>query len=220
MSWQWIIEESLVPICTVDVNTIPCAGEILGVKSKAFPLIIVQCTTTGACFQKPCTNCVDVASQTLFPPVMNKAQLDECLLSSSADGEANSDKKHDLVVAYVGAAWCPPCVKIMPHLPEFSRSVAKNAKFVKIDFDAGKELVEAIGIQKIPTFCAFDLKGNNDSAKEYSSSSAGGGVQMPFGSLQHSDPVRVSEQMRKWCDLAESKNQVLSGGDMFTNDDF
>jgi thiol-disulfide isomerase/thioredoxin len=53
------------------------------------------------------------------------------------------------VVIKFWATWCGPCKKFAPHFD----AAAKNSdrEFVSVDIDQSPELVEAFGIQSVPT---------------------------------------------------------------------
>jgi thiol-disulfide isomerase/thioredoxin len=214
MSWRWLLATSRVPIVTVDVARVPTAAAQLGVRTKTLPLVCVMragqsppAAPTKAlvsAYEKPVRTVADVASHTLLEPAPTAAALEAVIAREAAAGA-------QLVVAYVGAAWCAPCCRILPHLPRLAHEMP-TMRVVKVDYDAGGQLAQAIGVEKIPTFAAFAMHGEPERGP--------GGTRLPFGALQHSDVVKVADAMTKWCELTAARQQALTG-DLFTStDDF
>eukprot|EP01062_Namystynia_karyoxenos_P060149 TRINITY_DN5164_c0_g1_i1.p1 TRINITY_DN5164_c0_g1~~TRINITY_DN5164_c0_g1_i1.p1 ORF type:complete len:283 (+),score=97.57 TRINITY_DN5164_c0_g1_i1:85-933(+) len=99
------------------------------------------------------------------PLVHSKAEFEQ---ATSAPG---------LTVVDFFATWCKPCMRIMPELPQMARDYP-DVKFIKVDRDELKDLHDACGVQKIPTFQVYKAGSRLDS-------------------LQHSDHFRVRAMIDK-----------------------
>jgi thioredoxin 1 len=64
-------------------------------------------------------------------------------------------RAHKLVVVDVWAAWCGPCRVIGPIVDELAREMAGEVAFGKLDADANPAVMQAFGIQGIPTLLVF-----------------------------------------------------------------
>lgn len=63
-------------------------------------------------------------------------------------------EKNGVILAVVGASWCPDCQRIEPFLEELSNEY-QDVKIFKIDSDAQKELKESLGVERIPTLISY-----------------------------------------------------------------
>ena len=77
---------------------------------------------------------------------------------SSADFEAEVLKSDLPVVVDFWAPWCDPCMEALPQFEAFAEKYSGKAKFVKVNFDDEKGLVQQYDITGIPTF--LFLKGS------------------------------------------------------------
>ena len=59
------------------------------------------------------------------------------------------------VVVDFWAPWCAPCLTSAMYFEDFAAKYGGQAKFVKINFDESKELVNRYNITGIPTFLFF-----------------------------------------------------------------
>jgi thioredoxin 1 len=64
-------------------------------------------------------------------------------------------RAHPLVVVDVWAAWCGPCRIVAPIVDELAREMAGQVTFGKLDADANPAVMQAFGIQGIPTLLVF-----------------------------------------------------------------
>ena len=64
-------------------------------------------------------------------------------------------KENDVVVLDFFASWCGPCIKMMPTVDKLSQELSGKVKFVKVDADASKSVVENYKVDEIPTFIIF-----------------------------------------------------------------
>lgn len=60
-----------------------------------------------------------------------------------------------LVVLDFFASWCGPCLKMMPTVDKLSQELTGSVKFIKVDADASKAVVEQYKVDEIPTFIIF-----------------------------------------------------------------
>jgi thioredoxin 1 len=63
--------------------------------------------------------------------------------------------KNAIVVLDFFASWCGPCIKMMPTVDKLSAEMTGKVKFIKVDADASKALMESYKIDEIPTFLIF-----------------------------------------------------------------
>jgi thioredoxin 2 len=59
------------------------------------------------------------------------------------------------VVADFWAPWCGPCRSMAPMFEQAARKLATEARFVKVNTDAERELAARYGIRAIPTLVLF-----------------------------------------------------------------
>lgn len=76
----------------------------------------------------------------------------EILVADFNEEVLNSDLP---VVVYFWASWCEPCITAAPIFEELAGKFIGKAKFVKVNFDSEKTLVERYGIDGIPVFLFF-----------------------------------------------------------------
>lgn len=55
----------------------------------------------------------------------------------------------------VGAAWCPPCVKMQPVLDDLEKTKGLNFLLVKIDAGVHTDVLKALNIDPIPVFIIY-----------------------------------------------------------------
>jgi thioredoxin 1 len=53
------------------------------------------------------------------------------------------------------AEWCPPCRALGPIVEELAADFVGRLKVGKLDVDANQEVVQALGIQSMPTLLIF-----------------------------------------------------------------
>lgn len=70
-------------------------------------------------------------------------------------GFADFVRAHDLVVVDVWAEWCGPCRMIGPIVDQLAKEMAGQVTFGKLDADANPAVMQAFGIQGIPTLLVF-----------------------------------------------------------------
>ncbi|MEO6611462.1 MAG: thioredoxin domain-containing protein [Chitinophagaceae bacterium] len=63
--------------------------------------------------------------------------------------------KNRTVLVDFGAAWCPPCVKMVPVLEELQNDKRLDFTFVKIDAAVHTELMKKMDIEPIPVFIIY-----------------------------------------------------------------
>lgn len=61
----------------------------------------------------------------------------------------------ELVLLEFGAAWCGPCVALMPTLQDLAKTYEGRVKIMKIDVDENRELAEQFEIKGMPTVIVF-----------------------------------------------------------------
>lgn len=62
---------------------------------------------------------------------------------------------HDLVVVDCWAPWCGPCRVVGPIVDELARELAGKVVFGKLNSDENPAVMQAFGIQSIPTLLIF-----------------------------------------------------------------
>lgn len=60
-----------------------------------------------------------------------------------------------LVLVDFGAAWCSPCLKMLPILESFAQNNKDKIKVVKIDIDNSPTLASSYSIRSVPTLILF-----------------------------------------------------------------
>lgn len=63
------------------------------------------------------------------------------------------------------ADWCGPCTMLTPILENMERYYGDRVDFFKVDADQEQELIQAFGVQSLPTMMFIPLKGNPQMAK-------------------------------------------------------
>jgi len=72
-------------------------------------------------------------------------------ISTSQEFKDRLSKAQKPVVAYFSASWCGPCRVYRPRVEEVAGQLEDEAVFLSVDVDASPDLVEAYGIQSVPT---------------------------------------------------------------------
>ena len=66
-------------------------------------------------------------------------------------------RQHDLAVVDVWAEWCGPCRMVGPIVDQLAREMAGEVAFGKLDADTNPAVMQAFGIQGIPTLLVFRM---------------------------------------------------------------
>lgn len=61
----------------------------------------------------------------------------------------------ELVLVEFGAAWCSPCIALMPTLQDLAKTYEGQVKIIKIDVDENRALAEQFEIKGMPTVIVF-----------------------------------------------------------------
>jgi len=64
------------------------------------------------------------------------------------------NNSHKIIVVDFYAEWCMPCLMISPIIDELSETI-KEVKFVKMNFDANRELASSLNVMSIPCLIFF-----------------------------------------------------------------
>ncbi|MBB6001527.1 thioredoxin domain-containing protein [Arcicella rosea] len=80
--------------------------------------------------------------------------------NTNAKGYSKTDieailKENEVVVLDFFASWCGPCIKMMPTVDKLSQELTGKVKFVKVDANASKAVIENYKVDEIPTFIIF-----------------------------------------------------------------
>ncbi|MEA5138903.1 thioredoxin domain-containing protein [Arcicella rigui] len=87
-------------------------------------------------------------------PVEGSKENNEAKGYSKSEIDALLNTK-GLVILDFFASWCGPCLKMMPTVDKLSQELTGSVKFIKVDADASKAVVEEYKVDEIPTFIIF-----------------------------------------------------------------
>lgn len=62
---------------------------------------------------------------------------------------------NEIVVIDFFAPWCAPCIKMLPTVDKLSAELEGKVKFIKLDADANKAVMEVYHVDEIPTFLIY-----------------------------------------------------------------
>lgn len=114
-------------------------------------------TTLERMLSKHVTSGEVVQASTLVQPVYTLAHLLRVLRAASA--QAADQNAPSFSVMWMSAAWCPPCQRILAHLPSMIPQLPPSVKcVVKADMDLTQPIFDAFGVSIIPTFVVIDNK--------------------------------------------------------------
>jgi thiol-disulfide isomerase/thioredoxin len=116
-------------------------------------------TKGGPLVVKEATSIDQVHSLTLFRPVYTLENLFRTLVRTVAPSfaaKAPGDKSR--TVLYLGASWCPPCMRFVHEMPQFIRDDLPSSVVctVKADMDLAKPIYDFFKVEIIPTFVVLD----------------------------------------------------------------
>lgn len=186
---------SALPIYTVDVDDVDDAGELLHVETLPLPVVIMYHFDHNGAAKKVCEKKVNSSlhlhAVSLVEPVHSVEHL--ALKISAANAR---DGPGSFTIVYYGASWCPPCMRILQHLPEMLPQLPKTvSQFLKADKDTCQPLFDLVGVQIIPTFQVI-----RNTAAGFSSGTVPAGWKPDVvDSLQSSNPVSVSSFIERHC---------------------
>lgn len=63
-----------------------------------------------------------------------------------------------VVLVDIGAAWCPPCVKMKPVVEELQKDISLHFKLVNIDAGLHTDIMQQLGVETIPSFVIYKNK--------------------------------------------------------------
>lgn len=63
--------------------------------------------------------------------------------------------KDKITLVDVGAAWCPPCVKMEPVLEQLKNDKSVSFTFVKVDAGVHTDVLKALGVEPLPVFIVY-----------------------------------------------------------------
>ncbi|KAL7702423.1 Thioredoxin [Lotmaria passim] len=113
----------------------------------------------GPLVVKEATSIDQVHSLTLFRPVYTMENLFRTLVNTVApsfSARVPGDKSR--TVLYLGASWCPPCMRFVHEMPQFMREDLPSSVVctVKADMDLAKPIYDFFKVEIIPTFIVLD----------------------------------------------------------------
>ena len=63
--------------------------------------------------------------------------------------------KDKITLVDIGAAWCPPCVKMEPVLEQLKNDKSVTFTFVKVDAGVHLDVLKALGVEPLPVFIVY-----------------------------------------------------------------
>ena len=81
-------------------------------------------------------------------------QTKKVVLITDGDHFKKELAEHKNLIAKFHASWCPHCVNSVAFVEELANKY-DTIRFVQIDFDANKDLVQEYGVDGFPTFIVF-----------------------------------------------------------------
>ncbi|CAJ1035922.1 hypothetical protein Q4I32_007263 [Leishmania shawi] len=116
-------------------------------------------TEGGPLVVKEATGVDQVHSLTLFRPVFTMEHLFRTLVRTVAPSFAargTGDKSR--TVLYLGASWCPPCMRFVREMPQLMREDLPPSVVctLKADMDLAKPIYDYFKVEIIPTFVVLD----------------------------------------------------------------
>nr|CCC93568.1 conserved hypothetical protein [Trypanosoma congolense IL3000] len=122
-----------------------------------------ECYTVTPCGAplavKQLTSIDQVYSFARFPPVYTVEHLLRSIGETSTLRFPYDASEKMFTLLYLGASWCPPCMRILKHLPAMVREdFCNNLMCVKADMDLAGPIFSFFGVEIIPTFIVL----NND----------------------------------------------------------
>lgn len=167
-----------------------------------------MCTQGGPLVVKEATSIDQVHSLTLFRPVYTMENLFRTLVRNVAPSYAKrSPGDKSRTVLYLGASWCPPCMRFVHEMPQFMREDLPSSVVctVKADMDLAKPIYDYFKVEIIPTFVVLD---NEVLMKCYDTLQQHGLAESspPSGAASQSEYLRSIQDAFSRAELARLQN--------------
>ncbi|CAJ1992852.1 Thioredoxin [Leishmania donovani] len=163
----------------------------------------------GPLVVKEATGVDQVHSLTLFRPVFTMEHLFRTLVRTVAPSfAARGTGEKSRTVLYLGASWCPPCMRFVREMPQLMREDLPSSVVctLKADMDLAKPIYDYFKVEIIPTFVVLDnevLMKCYETVRRQQSSAAGcsGG-----GGASQSDYARAIQEAFSKAELGRLQN--------------
>ncbi|GET92554.1 hypothetical protein, conserved [Leishmania tarentolae] len=113
----------------------------------------------GPLVVKEATGVDQVHSMTLFRPVFTMEHLFRTLVRTVAlSFAARGTGEKSRTLLYLGASWCPPCMRFVHEMPQLMREDLPSSVVctLKADMDLAKPIYDYFKVEIIPTFVILD----------------------------------------------------------------
>lgn len=162
----------------------------------------------GPLVVKEATGVDQVHSLTLFRPVFTMEHLFRTLVRTVAPSfAARGTGEKSRTVLYLGASWCPPCMRFVREMPRFIREDLPSSVVctLKADMDLAKPIYDYFKVEIIPTFVVLDnevlMKCYETVQRQQSSAASSGG-----GGASQSDYARAIQEAFSKAELGRLQN--------------
>lgn len=162
----------------------------------------------GPLVVKEATGVDQVHSLTLFRPVFTMEHLFHTLVRTVAPSfAARGTGEKSRTVLYLGASWCPPCMRFVREMPQLMREDLPSSVVctLKADMDLAKPIYDYFKVEIIPTFVLLDnevlMKCYETVRRQQSSAASCSG-----GGASQSDYARAIQEAFSTAELGRLQN--------------
>lgn len=103
---------------------------------------------------------IQQVNSTVVPQALKAAGSPVIEIHSKEQFEQEIQNSSVPVVVDFYATWCGPCRRIAPLYDELAQTFEGKVKFLKVNVDEMRDIVDQYNIKAMPTFLFFDRNGN------------------------------------------------------------